>query len=370
MWPAGDRRAQAQAHLARLRRTLNNEIQVLRRAAVDNGALSTDGALSVLEGLITDLASLAEFALAEETLLASGEISRGQNPDDPGPASPEAPVLVPSPPGPSGDSPRQGISREAAMDSGAESWSAAWASSRDRADFGENPRSVRLLFYGILLTMAMIGVGGAFLIRQPSVDGWRREAVAEVSPASPTRPVLPVPEARSVSPADETAVVSIPPEGVEDATLRPVEGRTARPLAVPDGVGAVPAGPGSPPSREDVPFKDVRAWESARALANSGDYVEAAYEWERMLQAESPSAYTVLVETDCLLRTLKTQFALFGEDPSAIFKPQRIAGQSCFLLMYGIYDSLEEAEAVVSGFPSTIRRREDAPVIRRLGKVL
>lgn len=317
---ADDRRPQVQAHALRLRRALNNELETLRRAAESKSADSMDGALYVLEGLVDDLVGLISVAPATD------RVADPDNPPDPSPL-------------PSGAPGSNGTSREPVS----ESWSEAWRSSDRGHRSPGNTDPARWLYYGILAVTGLVGLVGFFLLRDP----------------------LAAPTSQSIAPA--------PSEPVEASPAAIAAPQPSAPLLVPEAAAAptpMPSRPQPVSTGLAAPFRDLPRHWAARSMAADGDYAGAATAWERILGAEDPEAFTLLVEIDCREATLEQQYGLFGDDPSAFFKPIQARGQDCFLLMYGLYATADEAREGVAALPPEFRERAEPPLVRRLRHVL
>ena len=329
--PAGHgERSQVPAHVLRLRRALNNELETLRRAAEERSADSMDGALYVLEGLVDDLVGLVGLPQARASSL----------PADPPTLPPAAPAASPADlapaPGPEADS-----------------WSSAWAATRNS---GHSPRRrdpSRWLFYGILAVTGLVGLIGFFVLRSPTGAPISRVIPNEIS--APGTAPIPVPASTTV------------PNAVPD----PVFDSVSIPSFVAEAAAATtPVSPAPVSMGLDAPFHDLPRHWAARSMAADGDYVGAAGEWERMLGSENPESFTLLIEIDCRTRTLEEQYTLFADDPAAIFKPIRTGDRDYFLLMYGLYDNAQTAEAALADLPPSILSRSDAPLVRRLRNVM
>lgn len=307
-----------QEHVVRLRRALDNELDILRRAAQDQDAASMDGALYVLEGLVTDLVRVAGLPGATDHVLPDDGLPR------------------PSP-----------------------------------ARRGRNP--VTWLFYWLLLLTAMFAVVIFLLFTTPAKKGpgvTTDMALSDDGPYGPPDPASDPAAAETTTPVElagsTASPTSVPPPS-------PAPARTEVTLGVSRGATSVPASPPLPTPVStglDAPFSDLPRHWAARSMAADGDYVGAAGEWERMLGSENPESFTLLIEIDCRTRTLEAQYTLFADDPAAIFKPIRTGGQDCFLLMYGLYATAEEAEADLVRLPPSLLAREEAPLVRRLRHVL
>ncbi len=205
-------------------------------------------------------------------------------------------------------------------------------------------RQGRQLNLLLLMIVAILVTGGSIFLLLTSghkdipatVSAVKKETHTEKKPASP--PVDAEKRTRSAE-----AAVSTASRGDHDPVTRPAGTgpRAERQASEKKPVPAV-AGNDSPPAAQ---------------LLRSGRYLDAARVW-RTAMSGNMNGFSILLELDCLTASVAAAFKRIHEPEKFFLLPRDRDGRTCFLVMWGRFNSQAEAEKALSGLPAYFRRQD------------
>jgi septal ring-binding cell division protein DamX len=108
---------------------------------------------------------------------------------------------------------------------------------------------------------------------------------------------------------------------------------------------------------------------SPLTLAGSGKLQEAASLWKTSL-SEEKNKYTLQLILACQPKTVQDLIQALGNSENIKLLPADYQGQSCYRVVYGIYDSPESAAVAIPGLPQSFAGRRIQARIVLISKLL
>lgn len=100
-----------------------------------------------------------------------------------------------------------------------------------------------------------------------------------------------------------------------------------------------------------APARPVPGGDSPLQLLRSGRYHEAAQTW-RSQMAEEMSGFSILLELDCLTASVGAAFKRIHEPDKFFILPRKRGDRTCYLVMWGRFNSEDSAMKALSGLPA------------------
>jgi uncharacterized protein DUF4388 len=192
---------------------------------------------------------------------------------------------------------------------------------------------------------------------------------------------LRTPAAAEEAPAASVAVEN--PPSSDDSSAAPAPAQTAtdqpasQPSAPPENVekgASIEPPPAAPPADKPPAQPSVAAmpgsFREARARLDAGEFASAARRWAAALGEDSATGFTLQIAIACRDDSLRKAAA--RTDPSGHFfvLPFALQERSCYRLCWGVYPSLEEAQADRGSLPGFFLEEGGHPVVVSLRRAI
>ncbi|HEV8702305.1 MAG TPA: DUF4388 domain-containing protein [Candidatus Polarisedimenticolia bacterium] len=150
-----------------------------------------------------------------------------------------------------------------------------------------------------------------------------------------------------------------PPDAQPPATPPAEPERPARDdsatAPVPETVAAAPSAPPTPrprPARAGAAVADDPGYARARQRLDQDDAAGAAGLFREVLSARRPGAVSLQLMIACQEDTVKGARRRAGEGSELYILPYTLKGRSCYRVLWGLYESAEDARAAVPTLPA------------------
>jgi len=97
-------------------------------------------------------------------------------------------------------------------------------------------------------------------------------------------------------------------------------------------------------------------------LIKDGKYYEASQKYREKIIKYS-SYYSILVEIDCKIASVKTAFQKSNFDKNMFIVPRKVANRTCFAVLWGIYSNKEKAKKYIISLPIFFRKQTHSPKV-------
>jgi septal ring-binding cell division protein DamX len=195
-----------------------------------------------------------------------------------------------------------------------------------------------------------------------------------IAPPATTAPPTPAPSAATTpsttsAPADPRARGSSAGTPAATSSVAPLAGAASPPRATstskpPDAVPTpsttVPSGAPKPPP----PSTAARTAGSGdgRSLLRSGDLAAAARAFQGEISTNASDKFTLALGIYCNQENAGRVVAAASGASDIYVLPTSVEGRSCYRVIWGLYDSRDDAERAVSSLPNGVRAGDVAPV--------
>jgi len=124
-----------------------------------------------------------------------------------------------------------------------------------------------------------------------------------------------------------------------------------------------PPAPAPPPRSPDVvPGGPAGSFARGQDLLRRGDYDAAAGAFVDYVRSSAAGKYAVALGTFCETENVRRQVERSGGAQGVFLLPVSLSGRSCYRLLWGIYETYEEALRAVRTVPTALRARGQIPV--------
>jgi hypothetical protein len=184
-------------------------------------------------------------------------------------------------------------------------------------------------------------------------------AAATTAPSAPS-PAIPSPATPAAS--DPRAGSSAAGRAPATSTVAPLAGAASPPAPTPTSRPPDPAPAPSGAPKPPPASAPRSAGGDGRALLRGGEFAAAARAFQGEISARGSDKFTLALGLYCNEENAGRLIANAGGSSEIYVLPATVDGRSCYRVIWGLYDSRDDAEGAAASLPSGVRAGDVAPV--------
>jgi septal ring-binding cell division protein DamX len=154
--------------------------------------------------------------------------------------------------------------------------------------------------------------------------------------------------------ASTSAPTLVPPESAVPSAAAPIPGLVP-PATSSSSPSARPSAGLSPPTPTPAPAPANDALSGGRTLLRDGDYARAAHAFTQEIRGTGRNKYTLGISINCDPANIDKAVNSSGSSRDLFILPTTYDNRSCYRVCWGLFDTMEAAQASVDTLPAYFR---------------